>query len=198
MQKLVDYTLDLAMAIAWGLSRRTSPHHAERYTFYMLRYFAGIKELFPDYNLKPNHHYALHIPDILLTFGPLHGTWAFSIERLIGCLQKLNTNSKIGKNFCILLSSVAYGISPGEMEGTAMSLFCRRQRFIHFTMSDYCPPILKKAWKAIERNIDFHDLDTSIDGRRFPEFKAGRSHNMIKLDKDIQQALSVLLGGDNS
>jgi hypothetical protein len=99
LQKLVDHTLDLAMAIAWGLSRRTSSRHAERYTFYMLRYLAGIKELFPDYNLKPNHHYALHIPDILLAFGPLHGTWAFSIERLIGRLQKLNSNSKIGKKF---------------------------------------------------------------------------------------------------
>ncbi len=101
LKKLVDLTLDLAMAVAWGLSRRTSPYHAERYAFYMKRYISGIKELFPDYNLKPNHHYALHIPDILLAFGPLHGTWAFSVERLIGRLQKLNSNSKIGKNFVI-------------------------------------------------------------------------------------------------
>jgi len=98
LQKLVDHTLDLVMAIAWGLSRRTSACHAERYMFYMKRYLSGIKDLFPDYNLKPNHHYALHIPDILLAFGPLHGTWAFSLERLIGCLQKLNSNSKIGVN----------------------------------------------------------------------------------------------------
>jgi hypothetical protein len=74
-----------------------------------------------------------------------------------------------------------------------MSLFCRRQRLIHFTMSDYCPPILKKAWKAIERNVDFHDLDTGIDGRRFPEFEAGAYRNTTKLDKDIQQALSKVL-----
>ncbi len=105
LQKLVDHTLDLAMAIAWGLSRRTSAHHAERYMFYMKRYLAGIKDLFPDYNLKPNHHYALHIPDILLAFGPLHGTWAFSLERLIGRLQKLNSNSKIGANLGFLFVS---------------------------------------------------------------------------------------------
>ncbi|KAF9521317.1 hypothetical protein CPB83DRAFT_748495, partial [Crepidotus variabilis] len=95
-QKLVDATLDLAMAIAWGLSRRTSAHHAERYQFYMQRYLTSITLLFPDYKLKPNHHYALHIPDILLAFGPLHGTWAFSMERIIGRLQSLNSNSKIG------------------------------------------------------------------------------------------------------
>jgi hypothetical protein len=96
LQKLVDSTMDLASAVAWGLSRRTSLKHAERYEFHMKRYLAGIKELFPDYDLKPNHHYALHIPDILCGFGPLHGTWAFKIERLIGRLQKLNTNAKIG------------------------------------------------------------------------------------------------------
>ena len=97
LQKLIDLTMDLTLAIAWGLSRRTSPHHAERYMFYMKRYLAGIKENFPDYNLKPNHHYALHIPDILLAFRPLHGTWVFCIERLIGLLQRINSNSKIGR-----------------------------------------------------------------------------------------------------
>jgi hypothetical protein len=98
-QRIVEFSLDLAMAIAWGLSRRASKHgpHAERYHFYMKRYLAGICELFPDYDLKPNHHFALHLVDILLAFGPLHGTWTYSLERLIGRLQKLNSNSKIGK-----------------------------------------------------------------------------------------------------
>jgi hypothetical protein len=96
-QRIVEHTLDLAMAIAWGLSRRTSKYHAEKYHFYMRRYLAGIHELFPDYDLKPKHHYALHLVDILLEFGPLHGTWSFSLERLIGRLQKLNSNSKIGE-----------------------------------------------------------------------------------------------------
>ncbi|KDR65231.1 hypothetical protein GALMADRAFT_46839, partial [Galerina marginata CBS 339.88] len=75
--QIVEHTLDLAMALAWGLSRRTSEFHAQKYTYFMRRYLAGIQTLFPDYTLKPNHHYALHIPDILMLFGPLHGTWAF-------------------------------------------------------------------------------------------------------------------------
>jgi len=105
LQNLIDHTMDLSLAITWGLSRRTSPHHAERYMFYMKRYLAGIKDLFPDYDLKPNHHYALHIPDIL-AFGPLHETWSFWIERLIGRLQKMNSNSKIGTQFSSLVSLV--------------------------------------------------------------------------------------------
>ena len=101
-QQLVDLTLDLSAAISWGLSRRTSSHHADRYMFYMKRYLSGVQKLFPGYNLKPNHHYALHIPEILLSFGPIYGTWSFSIERLIGRLHKLNSNFKIGKIFCEL------------------------------------------------------------------------------------------------
>jgi hypothetical protein len=95
-QRIVDTTMDLAIALGWGLSRRTSQHNAERYRFYMQRYLAGVQELFPDYALKPKHHYALHIYDILVGFGPLHGTWTFFLERLVGLLQRLNSNLKIG------------------------------------------------------------------------------------------------------
>jgi len=73
--------------------------------FYLNRYLAGIKDLFPDYDLKPNHHYVLHIPDIL-AFRLLHETWAFWIEWLIGQLQKMNSNSKIGMQFSSLVSLV--------------------------------------------------------------------------------------------
>jgi len=117
LSKLVELTFNLAMAIAWGLSRITSAHHAERYMFYMHRYLNGIRELFPDYQLKPNHHYALHIPDILRLFGPLHGTWAFALERLIGRLQKMNTNFKIGKyyqNLMHIARELTHAIPKGK------------------------------------------------------------------------------------
>ncbi|KDR73100.1 hypothetical protein GALMADRAFT_73332, partial [Galerina marginata CBS 339.88] len=110
LRRVVEHTLDLAMATSWGLSRRTSKYHAERYAFYMHRYLCTIKELFPDYDLKPNHHYALHIQDILLLFGPLHGTWAFSLERLIGRLQGMNTNGKIG---AVVMYTISFSLFPG-------------------------------------------------------------------------------------
>ncbi len=194
LQKLVDHTLDLAMAIAWGLSRRTSPHHAKRYMFYMKRYISGIKDLFPDYNLKPNHHYALHIPDILLAFGPLHGTWAFSLERLIGRLQKFNSNSKIGVNFGNPFVSWLT-MSTGEMESTAMSLFCQRQALIHLTTSDRSPPILQKAWTTIVKELNFHDLDTGLSLREAPSQANLKS---ITLDGDIQEELGAFLSDHNS
>jgi len=95
LRSIVDHTMDLSTALAWGLSRRTSKKHAGNYTFYMERYIRGIALLYPDYSLKPNHHYALHIPDNL-KFGPLKGTWAYPLERMIGRLQKIKTNTKLG------------------------------------------------------------------------------------------------------
>ncbi|KDR83008.1 hypothetical protein GALMADRAFT_238766 [Galerina marginata CBS 339.88] len=171
LHQVVEHTFDLAMALAWGLSRRTSKFHAERYSFYMQRYLIGIQTLFPEYNLKPNHHYALHISDILILFGPLHGTWAFSLERLIGRLQKLNTNSKIG-----------------DMENTAMHMFCRRSNFIRLMESPDCPSSIVEAWSTFRSRLDLGDLD-----RGFPcpkrSTEAGICSGRIQgtLDCEIQQ-----------
>jgi hypothetical protein len=32
-----------------------------------------------------------------MRYGPVHGWWMFPFERVIGALQKTNTNYKIGK-----------------------------------------------------------------------------------------------------
>jgi hypothetical protein len=189
LQKLVDLTMDLAMATAWGLSRRTSAHHAERYMFYIKRYLMAIREIFPDYDLKPIHHYALHIPDILLGFGPLHGTWVFSIERLIGRLQKTDTNSKIGECFPLLITLVK--VAAGEIEQTALSMFCQRANFIHLMESPRCPSILKDAWSGIVSSLNLRDLDSGFSQNGKSQ---GHKTKPSTLDDDIQDAFSSFLG----
>lgn len=90
-------TMLLALAIRWGTSRRTSDHHAHRYQAYMFEYLTSIRHLFPETKLHPNHHNALHYPDFLPRFGPSHGWWTFPYERIIGLLQRISTNHKVGK-----------------------------------------------------------------------------------------------------
>jgi len=46
---------------------------------------------------QPNLHAALHLPELLLKFGPVHAWWAYAFEQLIGHLQQTNTNQKIGE-----------------------------------------------------------------------------------------------------
>jgi hypothetical protein len=197
LQKLVDLTMDLAIAIAWGLSRRASAYHAERYMFYMKRYLIAVKELFPDYDLKPNHHYALHIPDILLGFGPLHGTWAFSTERLIGRLQKMNTNSKIGE--CSALHINLVNVFAGEMEKTALFMFCQRAKFIHLMESPRCPAILKDTWGGIASSLNLRDLNSGASqSKSESRVPLGCQIKPSTLDDDIQVAFSSFLDHSHS
>ncbi|KAG1844677.1 hypothetical protein F4604DRAFT_1596005 [Suillus subluteus] len=96
-QKLVHSTMLLAIAIRWGTSHVTSPHHAQQYTRYMKAYLECVKGIFPHHSWHPNHHATLHIREFLLRYGPMHGWWMFPFERIIGALQKTNTNYKIGE-----------------------------------------------------------------------------------------------------
>ena len=93
----VESTMYLAMAIRWVTSHRTSAKHAERYLHYMMLYLHSIRALRPGMDLHPIHHNALHLPDFLPAFGPLHGWWMFVFERLNGTLQKINTNFHAGE-----------------------------------------------------------------------------------------------------
>lgn len=46
--------------------------------------------------MKPNHHWAVHIPDQILDYGPVYTFWAFLTERLNKVLKNLNSNNWTG------------------------------------------------------------------------------------------------------
>jgi hypothetical protein len=96
-------TLLLASAIRVGTSGLTSGEHAEEYTKLMETYLTTIRELRPNKNLHPIHHNALHFAEFLHRFGPSHGWWMFPFERLIGKLQQIHTNNKLGEHQARLL-----------------------------------------------------------------------------------------------
>lgn len=77
-------------------SRRVSEWEAQNFELCYKRYHKTSKEIFGDLALKPNHHYALHIPDQLRRWGPLGQVAEFAGERMIGFLQKIQTNTKLG------------------------------------------------------------------------------------------------------
>lgn len=93
----VRSTMSLATAIRWGTSHRTSTQHATEYKRHILEYLRSFRQLCPDRNLVPNQHNAVHWADFLPLFGPAHGWWMFPFERVIGLLQKIKSNLKLGK-----------------------------------------------------------------------------------------------------
>jgi hypothetical protein len=94
---ILGVTMSLVSAIIIASSPETTHLHAELYLQHMTAYIEGIKILFPDYKFLSNHHMALHLPEYLIRYGPVHGWWTFPFERLIGMLQRTSTNCKIGK-----------------------------------------------------------------------------------------------------
>ena len=46
--------------------------------------------------MKPNHHWALHLPDQLRDFVPVYVFWTFLGERLNNLLKTFNNNSHKG------------------------------------------------------------------------------------------------------
>lgn len=141
--KLFETTMYLALAVRWGTSTITSPIHANKYAHYMRSYLENLLALYPERLLLPNHHAALHIPEFLLLFGPSPGWWMFPYERLIGRLQVINTNNKMGKIPRLLLQFLS--IYAGQLESTMMRSFCAGTNLKAYLHREDCAPVLKMS-----------------------------------------------------
>lgn len=95
--KILKVTMSLLSAVIIATSRITSKDHASAYLLHMREYIEGVKALFPDYEFRPNHHMSFHISEFLILFGPVQSWWTFPFERLIGALQHMPHNYKIGE-----------------------------------------------------------------------------------------------------
>ncbi|KAJ7305470.1 hypothetical protein DFH08DRAFT_721207, partial [Mycena albidolilacea] len=62
----------------------------------LTKYLLEFAQLYGADEMKPNHHWAVHIPDQILDFGPVYTFWAFLTERLNKILKNLNSNNWTG------------------------------------------------------------------------------------------------------
>ncbi|KAF7335733.1 hypothetical protein MVEN_02229000 [Mycena venus] len=83
---------------------------------------------FHDWKKRPNIHAAFHIFDFLRLFGPVISWWSFPFERLIGVLQRINTNDHIG----------------GEMEASILKSFMRGANLRRWLNRSDCPQVIRE------------------------------------------------------
>jgi hypothetical protein len=76
-KQLLHTTFSLLSAIIIACSHVMSEEHAKQYLGFMRNYTEAIKSLFPDLELRPNHHMALHLNKYLSQYGPVHSWWTF-------------------------------------------------------------------------------------------------------------------------
>ncbi|MBW0491616.1 hypothetical protein O181_031331 [Austropuccinia psidii MF-1] len=107
------------------------------------------KKLLTNIQITPNHHYAMHIPEQLMQWGPLMGLSEFSGERLVGTLQNLKTNS-----------------INGAQEEKIMKQFGEMQR-LHQVASKY----EKKVTKKKTSNFNKKELDNETYMKLFKFIK---------------------------
>lgn len=96
--RILDNFLDLITVTVNASRRSTTPDRRKTIRGFMLKYLIGVRDLFPQAPIKPNHHLTLHLPEFLKNFGPPHLWWAYAFERMNGVLQKIPTNHR----FCML------------------------------------------------------------------------------------------------
>ncbi|MBW0514308.1 hypothetical protein O181_054023 [Austropuccinia psidii MF-1] len=94
--RFLQNTGDLIQCMRIACTRVLRDGHVGRFYNSYSWYTVTLQKIFKNPRVKPNHHYALHIPEELKIWGPLLGVAAFSGERIIGILQKIPTNGKIG------------------------------------------------------------------------------------------------------
>jgi hypothetical protein len=53
-------------------------------------------QIYGESQILPNHHWAVHVPDQLIDYGPVYNFWAFLTEHLNKILKNLNSNNWTG------------------------------------------------------------------------------------------------------
>ena len=106
MHRVLDHTMALFQAVTLVCRYTMNVDRVTAYRNLVKQWIDNLFDIHPhakNHHLRPNVHASLHLHDVLLSFGPVIHWWCFPFERLIGTLQRINTNEKIG-SVCLLLA----------------------------------------------------------------------------------------------
>ncbi|MBW0485629.1 hypothetical protein O181_025344 [Austropuccinia psidii MF-1] len=79
------------IATGWTVSMDDTTAFSEHWK----KFHLSNKHLFPKQQIKPNHNFADHIPELFQCWGPAQASDTWGYERLIGVFAKMPTNNKI-------------------------------------------------------------------------------------------------------
>ncbi|KAJ7575431.1 hypothetical protein C8J56DRAFT_1063291 [Mycena floridula] len=85
---LLRFSTVLKLLMAGKVTQQGLERGEKLLTEYLLayRYLYGAK------NMKPNHHWIVHLPRQIHDYGPVYNFWAFLTERLNKVLKNMNSN----------------------------------------------------------------------------------------------------------
>ncbi|MBW0574640.1 hypothetical protein O181_114355 [Austropuccinia psidii MF-1] len=93
--ELTKNTFHFINAINIATSWTVSMDDANAFSEHWKKFRLSNQHLFPKQRIKPNHHFADHIPKPFQHWGPAQASDTWDYERLIGVFAKMPTNNKI-------------------------------------------------------------------------------------------------------
>jgi hypothetical protein len=93
------HTMALFQAVRICCSLVMTRTRAEAYRDLIQEWVSDLHKLHPhtrEHRERTNIHALFHVYDFMNLFGPAISWWTFPFERLIGTLQKINTNDHVG------------------------------------------------------------------------------------------------------
>jgi hypothetical protein len=97
LHDVLEHTMLLVSVIVIACKRNMSEYRCQAYLQCMTRYLSTLISIHPHATHRPYGHMSLHLPHFFTLFGPARAFWTYPFERLIGQIQRLISNHRIGK-----------------------------------------------------------------------------------------------------
>ncbi|KAJ3885411.1 hypothetical protein GG344DRAFT_82742 [Lentinula edodes] len=133
MASVLQTSMHLTCASIAMTSNTLSPERRNLFRNSIRAHIEGLKLNFPGFML-PSHHLSFHIFDFMDSFSNVRNWWAFPFETMIGRLQRIPTNHKIG-----------------EFEFTILESTYKDAAFRRWMMLPDCPELLKFCRNLLDK-----------------------------------------------
>lgn len=150
--------MDLITAVEIASSRSITLKDTWELQKRMRAYLQGILELFPGTTIGPYQHMCLgHLPQVLLNLGPSHAIWCYAFERANYVLQRIKTNSRIGRQaYPTQCSNLLIQLTVDDLSVTLLRRFCCRQN-LHALFTQL-PARLKRFAHSFKRVFESNSM----------------------------------------
>ncbi|KAF8827857.1 hypothetical protein HHX47_DHR4000563 [Lentinula edodes] len=165
MTPVLETSMHLTCASILMTRNSLSPKTRDQFRSSLRDHILGLKQIFPGFML-PTHHLAFHIYDFMDGFSTVRNWWGFPFERLIGKVQRMPTNHKIG-----------------QLEYTLLKVFYKGALFRRWLMRPDCPDILKLCKYLLDKAYGYNTVESDeddsdvLDGTEVAEMMEGKSNN---------------------
>lgn len=194
LENFIDLVLCINMATSHEIDEGAIIAIEARYT----KYLRGLRKLFPQYSLHPNHHMFTHIGQFLRDFGPMRSWSAWAFERLNGLAQKVPNNLKFGElpiaRWATSLPNTRFRW-VGDLEGTLMHNLTSASALRAIAVDGALDPDLAPFQAWLQESLDISRSDSDA-----PEGPGRGGWNVesdwitaVPKGSDLQKAITRLI-----